>query len=161
MRVTLPLLLAATLTLTGCARVSESRINPLNWFGNAQPSAMTPTNERRPLTPAGGKTRIVDSRGAIQSITAVTLERTTEGAIVRATGLASTLGQFNAELVETSKENGVLTLIFRIETATANTAPASAYARQVTAAYAMSFNDLQDVRTIQVQSATNARSVSR
>ncbi len=161
MRNSLPLLLAATLTVTGCARISDSRINPLNWFGNSQPSAMTTSGERRPLTPIGGKSRVVDSRGAIQSITELTLERTSEGAIVRATGLASTLGQFNAELVETARESSVLTLTFRIEAATTNTAPASAHARQVTAAYALSVNDLQDVRTIRVQSATNARSVSR
>ncbi|WP_458790630.1 hypothetical protein [Yoonia sp. MH D7] len=160
MRITLPLLLAATLTVTGCATISDSRVNPLNWFSPSQPSMVTSSGERRPLTPAGGKTRIVDSRGAIQSITDLTLERTSEGAIVRASGLASTLGQFNAELVETAQQNGVLTLTFRIESA-GNAAIGSAYSRQVTAAYALSSNDLQEIRTIQVQSATNARSVSR
>lgn len=161
MRMTLPLLLVATLTVTGCARVSESRLNPLNWFGNSQAAPLNTATPLRPLTPSGQKTQVVDSRGAIQSISTLTLERTPDGAIIRATGIASTQGQFNAQLVPVSTDNGVLTLIFRIEAVAAPQTNSSTYSRQVTTARTVSFADLQDIRTILVQSATNARSVSR
>uniref|UniRef100_UPI0040478F74 hypothetical protein n=1 Tax=Yoonia sp. TaxID=2212373 RepID=UPI0040478F74 len=115
----------------------------------------------RPLTPENRKTRVVDSRGTIASVSALVLERTSNGAIVRATGIASTQGQFNAQLVTAGRENGVLTFAFRIETTSGATAPTSAFARQVTVARQLSFAELQDIRTIRVQAATNTRSVSR
>tara|TARA_R110002051_G_scaffold25371_9_gene61999 strand:+ start:1658 stop:2143 length:486 start_codon:yes stop_codon:yes gene_type:complete len=161
MRVTLPLILAATLTATGCAQISQSRINPFNWFGPSQSVPVTATGELRPLTPANRKTRVVDSRGAIATVSALVLERTSDGAIVRATGIASTLGQFNAQLVTVGRENGVLTLAFRIETAASSNVPTSAFARQVTVARQLSTAELQDIRTIRVQGATNTQSVSR
>ena len=161
MRVTLPLILAATLTATGCAQISQSRINPLNWFGPSQSTPVTASGALRPLTPENRKTRVVDSRGAIATVSALVLERTSNGAIVRATGIASTQGQFNAQLVTVGRENGVLTFAFRIETTSGATAPTSAFARQVTVARQLSFAELQDIRTIRVQAATNTRSVSR
>lgn len=161
MRMTLPLLLAATLTVTGCARVSESRLNPLNWFGHSQAAPLNAAAPLRPLTPSGQKTQVVDSRGAIQSISTLVLERTPDGAIIRATGISSTQGQFNAQLVPVSTDNGVLTLIFRIEAVATPQTNSSTYSRQVTAARTILFADLQGIRSILVKSATNARSVSR
>lgn len=161
MRVTLPLLLCAALTVTGCARVSQSKLNPLNWFGNSQPSAMTSAEERRPLVPENRGTKVVDTRGAISEVSTLVIEKTPDGALIRATGVASTQGQFNAQLVPVSNEGGTLTLSFRIEAATGFSGTNSAYSRQVTVARFMSLRDLSGVRTIRVQGATNARSASR
>lgn len=161
MRMTLPLLLCATLTITGCARVADSRLNPLNWFGGSQPSAMTSTGELRPLVPVNRATKVVDSRGNIAEVTELEVDKTAEGALVRATGVSSTQGQFNAQLVPVSNEGGILTLAFRIEAAAGFTGTNSAFSRQVTVARALSLGELAGVRTIRVQGATNARSAAR
>ncbi|MFT5629762.1 MAG: hypothetical protein ACI9HB_000924 [Gammaproteobacteria bacterium] len=160
MRVSLPLMLCAALATTGCARVAESRMNPLNWFGKSTSAPLTASGELRPLVPTKRATRLVDGRGGIQSVTGLAIEKTPNGAIVRATGVASTQGQFNAQLVPVSNEGGVLTLVFRIE-GVANAATNAAFSRQVTVARVLTFADLTGVRTIRVQSATNQRSASR
>ena len=160
MRVSLPLLLCAALAVTGCARVADSRMNPLNWFGTSTSAPLTASGELRPLVPANRTTRVVDGRGSIQSVTAMGIEKVPNGAIVRATGVASTHGQFNAQLVPVSNEGGVLTLAFRIE-GVANAGTNTAFSRQVTAARVLTFAELAAVRTIRVQSATNQQSASR
>lgn len=161
MRVTLPLLLCATLTVSGCARVSESKLNPLNWFGNSQPANVSSDGTLRPLVPENRATKVVDTRGAIEQVSTLVVEKTPEGALIRATGVASTQGQFNAQLVPVSNAGGTLTLAFRIQAATEASGVTTAYSRQVTVARFMSFNELADVRTIVVQGATNARSAAR
>lgn len=160
MRVSLPLLLCATLAVTGCARIADSRLNPLNWFGQPTSAPLTASGEIRPLVPANRTTRVVDGRGAIQSVTGLVIEKAPNGAIVRATGVASTQGQFNAQLVPVSNESGTLTLVFRIE-GVANAPTNSAFSRQVTVARVLTFTDLAGVRTIRVQSATNQMSSRR
>ena len=160
MRVSLPLILCAVIAVTGCARVADSRMNPLNWFGKSTSAPLTASGEIRPLVPTNRATRAVDDRGAIQSVTGLAIEKTPNGAIVRATGIASTQGQFNAQLVPVSNEGAVLTLAFRIE-GVANAGTNSAFSRQVTVARVLTLADLAGVRTIRVQSATNQRSASR
>lgn len=160
MRVSLPLMFCAALATTGCARVADSRMNPLNWFGKSTSAPLTASGELRPLVPTNRATRLVDGRGGIQSVAGLVIEKTPNGTIVRATGVASTQGQFNAQLVPVSNENGVLTLVFRIE-GVANAATNAAFSRQVTVARVLTFAELAGVRTIRVQSATNQRSASR
>ncbi len=161
MRVSLPLMICAALATTGCARLADSRINPLNWFGSSQSAPVTASGELRPLVLASRTTEVTDQRGAIQQVTGLAIERTPSGAIVRATGVASTQGQFNAQLVEVSNTGGVLTFAFRIEAAAGFSGQNSTFSRQVTVARALSANDLAGVRTIRVQGSTNQRSASR
>lgn len=160
MRVSLPLLLCATLVVTGCARITGSRLNPINWFGQSTSAPLTASGELRPLIPANRAVQVVDGRGAIQSVTGLVIEKTPNGAIVSASGVASTQGQFNAQLVPVSNEGGTLTLAFRIEGAT-NAATNTAFSRQVTVARVLTFADLTGVGTIRVQSATNQMSSRR
>ena len=160
MRVFLPLILCAVIAVTGCARVADTRMNPLNWFEKSTSAPLTASGKIRPLVPTNRATRVVDGRGAIQSVTGLAIEKTPNGAIVRATGIASTQGQFNAQLVSVSNEGGVLTLAFRIE-GVGNAGTNSAFSRQVIVARVLTFADLAGVRTIRVQSATNQRSASR
>lgn len=161
MRKQLILTICATLMLTGCARVADSRLNPLNWFGASQPAAnVDQTGNLRPLVTGTGPI-VVDGRGAIDEITDMRVERTAQGAIVRATGVASTQGQFNAQLVPVSNSGGVLVLAFRVE-APAGFAPGgSTFSRQITVARAFSDADLSGINTIRVQGARNARQSRR
>ena len=54
MRKTLPLLLAATLVLTACAGIRDSRVNPFNWFGQSRSERIEPAANTNPLIPRGG-----------------------------------------------------------------------------------------------------------
>ena len=159
MRAPLPLLLCAILTTTGCSRIAESGLNPLNWFGTSQSTVVDASGQLRPLVPAsnGGT---FDQRGGIAEVSSVTLERTPEGAILRATGVASTQGQFNAQLVPVSQQNGVLTLAFRVE-GSANAASGSASSRRITVARLFTKAELAGIRSFVVQGARNSRSIRR
>jgi hypothetical protein len=162
MRMTLPLLLCATISATGCARVTESRFNPLNWFGNSQAAAAATANgERRPLVPATALRSIVDQRALIDSVTALQVDRLPGGAIVTATGIASTQGQFNAQLVPVSSSGGTLTLEFRVAVPAGFEAIGTPASRQITAALNLGQDALAGIRTIRVQGARNARTSSR
>ena len=102
------------LMLSGCARLAESRLNPVNWFGRSAPVvATTPDGELRPLVPVG-EGLAVETRAVIDQIVEMQIEPTRSGAILRATGLAATQGFYNAELVLAGSENGDLTYDFRV-----------------------------------------------
>lgn len=151
------------LTVAGCARLADSRINPLNWFGRSAPvaSATSQTEAPRPLIPRSRGVQIVDGRSLIHSVTALSIDRTPSGAIIRATGEADSQGQFNAELVLVSAENGALIYDFRIERPAGYQAQGSSNSRVITAAATLSAAELQGVRSIRVQAANNARSTRR
>jgi len=151
---------AILMTLTGCARVAESRFNPLNWFGSSQAAPAPQDTELRPLVPQTRTTIEVDNRPLITTVSTMTIDRTTTGAIVRATGVAPTQGFFNAELVSRGIENGVLTLDFRAQAPADFGADGSVRSRQISAAYILDRAELASIRSVRVQGATDAR-VSR
>ncbi|WP_375281796.1 hypothetical protein [Pseudooctadecabacter sp.] len=153
---------ALLMTLTGCARIADSRLNPLNWFGASTSAPAAPqTSEVRPLVPEGRTTVVIDNRQLVTSVSTLVVDRTTTGAIVRAAGVAPTQGFFNAELVPVGIENGVLTLDFRAMAPTGFAATGSARSRTITAAYIMEMSEVSAVRSVRVQAATNARVTRR
>ncbi len=159
------MLRAATLTiclalgLTGCARLADSRINPLNWFGRSASVAATPET-RGPLVPSGGVV-VVDNRALIETVTDLRIERKPGGAIVRATGIAATQGYFNAQLVLTGIEGGVARYDFRVEAPAGYEAVGSVGSRRITAAVTLGSSELAGIRSIEVRGATNAQRSSR
>ncbi len=162
MRPALPLLLCISIAATGCSQISQSRLNPLNWFGASQPAAnVDAAGNRRPLVTSNMVTQVVDGRIAIDSVDALEVNRTADGAIVRATGTAATQGAFNAQLVPISRDGGTLTLVFRVEVPQGFQPQGPTRTRQVTVARVLSANDLIGVRTIRVQGARNARASRR
>lgn len=147
--------------LGGCARLSESRVNPFNWFGNdrgALAQTASPSAEQRPLVPANRQVTVIDQRSLIETISVLSIERTPSGALVRATGLAPTPGYYNGELVRTGIENGVLSLAFRAQRPAEPQLGPNDRARQITAALALSQAELSGIRSIRVEAAQNARS---
>ena len=152
---------AVLLTLSGCARISDSRLNPFNWFGNSTEATAVAPADRRPLVPEGRRVAIVDSRPMVQTITALSIDRAPSGAIVRATGVAPTQGYFNAELVEVGISNGVLMLEFRAQAPTGFQAQGSARSREINAGYIIDTTTLAGIRSVRVQAATNARTSGR
>lgn len=158
-----PILLgsAIVLTLSGCARISDSPLNPFNWFGNSREAVVVDPADRRPLVPEGRRVVITDARQLVTQVTALTVDRTATGAVVRATGLAPSQGFFNAELVNAGVANGVLTLNFRAQAPAGFEAIGTPRSRQITAAYVISSTDLAGIRTVRVQAAENARTSGR
>ena len=147
----LPLILALAVALPGCARLAESRLNPLNWFGPSVPSAA-----QGPLVPEGAAATY-DLRQPVAQVTDLAVEPTVSGAILRATGVAPGQGWFNAQLVETAREGGLVTYEFRLE------APATPRGGQQTITVARSIDaaDLAGVSVIRVQGQQNAREARR
>lgn len=154
-----PVLLIAALATSGCARLAESRINPLNWFGGsrvAEPS----TGPLEPLVPAN-RDGLFDGRSLVAEIVSVSLDRTPDGGILRASGRATSQGWFNAELVLTGVEGGVATFAFRAEAPSGFSGTGSASSRLITAATTLSLSELSGVRSLRVQGAGNSRTVRR
>ena len=152
---------AVLLTLSGCARISDSRLNPFNWFGGSREATAPEPVEIRPLVPERRITQIVDGRQMVSSVTALRVDRAPSGAIVRATGVAPTQGFYNAELVDAGVNNGVLLLEFRAQAPSGFEAEGTARSRQINAAYVIDAADLSGIRTVRVQAASNARTSAR
>lgn len=153
---TLPLLLCAALTVSACSRIADSRLNPLNWFGQATVSAPRDASGNiRPLVEPGARTQVIDQRMLVDVINSIDIARSPDGGIVTASGLAP-IGAFNAQLVPVSQDGGTLTLAFRIEQAGQRGG-----AQIVTAATLLSSAELAGVRLIVVQAQRNNASVRR
>jgi hypothetical protein len=137
--------------LGGCARLKESRFNPLNWFGQARVAEVTTLY----VTPE-------DPRALVAQVTTLKVEPYPGGAIVRATGVPPTQGYWDAELVaQPLDENGRLVFEFRVFPPPEPVAAGTPYSRQITVAAALSTIALQGVSTIVVQGAGNALSAGR
>ncbi len=153
---------AVLFTLSGCARLAESPINPVNWFGNSQeaPVAAT-TSATRPLVDQSRRTIVVDQRALVQTVDSLVIDRKASGAIVRASGTAPTQGYYNAQLVNAGVSNGVLTLQFRAQAPSGFEGEGTARSRLINAAYVIDSADLAGIRTVRVESATNVRTTAR
>lgn len=154
------LILSVAAVTTGCARLSDSRLNPLNWFANSSDETAVAPEDIRPLVPSNRHVLVGDARPMIQTVTSLSIERVPAGALVRATGVAATQGSFNAQLVEAGRANGVLTLNFRVEVPQGFEAIGSQPSREVTVVKQLTTQDLTGIRSIRVQAASNSR-VSR
>jgi len=153
---------AVLLTLSGCAQISDSRFNPLNWFGSStEVAAVDQNGVQRPLIPARQRQIVFDNRALVQSITSMNVDRSPTGAIVRAVGVAQTQGYFNAELINRGVQNGVLILEFRAQAPMGLEVPGTSRSRQISAAYVVEGGDLASIQSVRVQSATNARTSRR
>lgn len=152
-----PLLAAVALTLTlgACGWASQSRLNPLNWFGSS---------EEATLEPASGYVVEQDNRPLVAAVTDMSVDRNPGGAIVRAEGLTATQGWWDAELVPENDGravNGVLTFRFVIAPPRTTTRVSTDASRAVTAAASLSMFDLDGVNSIVVQGAQNQRIARR
>ena len=151
-------LLAGSLALGGCARVSESRLNPFNWFGTSEEGPAT-------LAPRGGYvSSVIDNRALVGSVTELEITRTQGGALVVATGLAPTPGWWDAELVAetgTPAEDGTLRYAFRVAEPGAPIPAGPPPARELTAAVFLSNQSLEGVRQIVVIGQANSRAIRR
>lgn len=156
------------MTISGCSILSDIPLNPLDWFGSSEEETAQAEGETevatvtpRPLVDRSNTPAVVDGRALVQSVEGLTVDQTTTGAIVRANGIAPAQGYFNAQLVNAGVENGVLTLEFRAQAPAGTPQQGSPRSRRIDAAYVIDNPDLLAIRSIRVQSATNARASAR
>lgn len=159
MRHKLTLILCLGLMLAGCARLAESRLNPLNWFGRSAPVVAT-TADGAPV-PLVTATAAQDTRVLIDQIVEMQIEQTSSGAILRATGLAATQGFYNAELVLAAAEDGNVIYDFRVAAPEGFEAIGTEASRRITVALDLSVAELAGIRSVAVRGAQNARESRR
>lgn len=172
MRKTIPFLLAVTFGLGACSTISESRVNPLNWFGKSRSEPVAQVESTNPLIPKGGglfsNKRTADAiyeGRPFEQVTNLTIERVPGGAIIRATGLAARQGiyavQLTPENIEELPVDGVLTYRLEGVRPTAQTAIGAKPTREVIAARHVTDQQLAGVRRIRVEGQLNAQVARR
>lgn len=172
MRKTLLVLSAATLALSACAGIRESRVNPFNWFGQSREAPVAEAENTNPLIPRGSslfsRSRAdvdVYAGRPFEQVTNITVERIPGGAIIRATGLAARQGIYEVQLTPENEEieavEGVLT--FRLEgiRPTRATPVGTRPTREVVAAFRVTDKQLVGVRQIRVEGELNAQVTRR
>lgn len=164
-------LIASGLVLTllgGCATISESRFNPLNWFGSSEPTPVATAADGSAvivlptLSPRKGYPELIDTRPLAPQITDVQVVRSASGAIVTATALVPSLGYYDAQLVR-AESDSASTLVFdyRLRPPQKTVGTGNAAQRRIPAAYSLSTPELAGIRTIIVRGANGARQVRR
>ncbi len=134
--------------LAGCAGLSNSRINPLNWFKPRDKTYASFSIEK----PA-------DPRPLIEMIVDMHIEKLPSGALVRATGRAATQGYWLAELVVNEvDEKGILVIDFRAVPAAAGAAVSTPRSREITAAVSLRADTLASAKRIILRGAQNEKS---
>ncbi|WP_407493387.1 hypothetical protein [Pseudooceanicola sp. MF1-13] len=159
MRKTLPLVLMAAMVLASCGRLADTRLNPFNWFGRAESRALN-AGDRNPLIPrrsALAAAAPVDNRGAIGTITGLSVERLPNGAIVRATAVADMQGAHSIALRRIEGDDIPDDMARYAFVGVQPRGPQGTQAsRTVTAATRLTDQDLLLVRRIEVVGANNA-----
>jgi len=152
-RIKTPLLavLAATMTLSACGRVADSRLNPLNWFGRESVE-----------TVAANAEVITDGRQLVDQVTELAVDATPEGAIIRAVGLPPVQGFWDAELVRVESADPSLAVYeFRVLPPLVRRAQSTPQSREIIAGAALSNRQLASIRSIVVRGQRSQRSVNR
>ncbi len=138
--------------VASCARVSESRLNPLNWFGRSQ-SAQVVTADPN-----------ADPRRLVDQVLSLRVEQVPGGAIIRAVGLPNRQGYYDAALLPVGREaaqNGVLNYELRASTPIDRTRVGTQQSRELVVGRFVSTQTLDGVSQIRVSGAGNALIVRR
>lgn len=152
--------LVCAVALGGCARLADSRLNPVNWFASGGGAAVaSDPAERRALVPADAVRVSVDARLPVTELLSASLDRTSGGAILRATGRTDSPGWFNAELVLVNVEGRTATYAFRADPPRTGRVAGGAGARLITAAKELTVGELSGLAAIRVQGATGSRTI--
>jgi len=160
--------------LAGCGGFRDSRINPRNWFGRstARPrsTGAASTGGGNPLIPEDDGSifrrrnrEVVYPGTPVDQVTALAVERTSDGAIIRATGRTLRQGAFDVRLVPEQPENAPVggVLSFELQAVQPSDTPQGpARTRQVQTGVFVSNQTLEQVSQISVRGLRNER-VSR
>lgn len=149
-------LLAGVLALSthaSCGTLSDSWINPFNWFGQDEEVQATPPTV----------VHVADRRPLVDQIVSVRMERVPGGAILHAVGLPPYQGYWGTALMEDAARSTPARRIFlfRIVPPRQAVRVSTPQSREVSAARFLSDQALEGVREVQVLGALNARAVGR
>ena len=154
MKRTVVSLLVVAVSVSACGSIRDSRMNPLNWFGESRSQAPT----------LGQISDTIDNRALVARISGLSVENTSSGAIVRAEGQTPSAGWWDAELIPENfgrPVDGVLTFRF-VAAAPREPVPGTSEAlRTLTAAYALSQAQLDVTSSIVVTGGENSRRARR
>lgn len=144
--------LAICLTVTACGTIRDSRLNPFNWFGRDRAQTIEVTDEAL----------LRDPRPFVANVISLQVDKTPEGAIIRAVGLPQLQGYWDAVLLEVDRDNPeTLTYEFRVAPPPFQTRQSTQRSREIIVARAVSNTRLSRVRTITVIGQGNRRAVRR
>jgi hypothetical protein len=173
MRKPIPVLLATSLFLAGCAQWSDSRVNPGNWFGNSRSAPVEAVDGEaigNPLIPQRRRSILsrpeaVDTSVLIPDITELRVERTSTGATIYATGVATRQGAYGSSLrldpVDENTKSDVLSFTFRVLYPPNPTATGPERSRTIREARSLSDRELRGIRLIRVKGAQSQRETRR
>jgi hypothetical protein len=157
------ILIVASLVLSGCARIQESRFNPFNWFSRSErvEDVVEGTN---PLIPTAEARSLFASRPdaydgiAIDAIASIRLDPTPGGAILLAFGASAAQGAYDVRLVrdETEEDEDILAYDFKLRLPE-RPRPGP---QRIVAAQTLTKQDLATVKEIHVR-AGKARKIIR
>ena len=149
------LALVASVAVTGCARIADSRFNPFNWFGNSQ-------SEQTTLIPGDAEPVVLGRAGTpIATVSAMDIDRMPGGAIITAEGITQTQGFWEPKLVEAESDDPrIVILDFEVQRPYRPHPAGAVPTRTVSAAQYLSDVRLRGVNQIIVRGAENQR-VSR
>jgi hypothetical protein len=157
--------------LAGCGGFRQSRINPRNWFGRStsrpRNTVAASADGSNPLIPERedsifrrSNREEVYAGTPVDQITALSVERTSDGAIIHVTGQPMRQGAFDVRLIPEQDEDapvgGVLSYqLFAIQPSDTPQGPARA--RQVQAGVVVSNQTLERVTAVRVRGLRNER----
>ena len=168
MRVSLSLILAASLATSAC-----SQLNPRTWFGQARAEANTaPQEEINPLIPERAQSIFRANADAdayagtpVAQVTDLRIDPVPGGAILRATGTTATQGAFDVQLTPENEDlvptDGILRFRLEAQTPSNRRVVGSEATRRVVAALALSDQELRNVRRIEVIGVENRQIIAR
>ncbi|GAA3873321.1 hypothetical protein [Celeribacter arenosi] len=152
--------------LSGCGGdFRNSKVNPLNWFGQREQTQTLDAEGRvvrvlPTLAPRKGYPAFVDTRAFAPSITALDFLRTATGSVLSVTTVVPTLGYADAALVPVEHDDGsILILEFRLRAPKDVPGIGSVSQREITVARAISNQELAQLTQIQIRSASGVRTL--
>ncbi|TNF19979.1 MAG: hypothetical protein EP318_12945 [Rhodobacteraceae bacterium] len=170
MRKTVLASLVLAMGLSGCSGVRDSGLNPFNWFGGSTSRKVVAEPQETEVNPLIPKRRsLLEKRPdppyagtLVQDVTEVHARRTPGGAVLEVTGVLRSLGGHDLRLVEQDDNDPTtLTYEFLAVQNPAGQGVGTPHVRTVTAALALTDQELDGVRVITVISETNRRTVRR
>ncbi|MGV6848993.1 MAG: hypothetical protein ACWA5A_11510 [Marinibacterium sp.] len=154
----LAMAVAIALAPAGCGRKNRAA-------ANTEPTA----SQLNPLLPPKADKiaarNAPDTGGAtIDTITALNVESTVEGAIVRAEGIAARQGAYDARLIpdpDGPDREGVLAFTFKVHYPPKQTGAGPVATRTILVARDLNARELRGIRTIRVSATDNSREARR
>jgi len=164
-----PLLLCSALILAGCGGggLSDSWVNPGNWFGQSRSEAISADGTVNPLIP---KQNVLtrkknDYQGTpVAQIKNLRIERKPGGAIIHVVGVSDSIGYYDVRLQQDNDGlpvDGVLSYTLKAVRSENVIRGGGEAARQINAARYISDQELASARTIVIKGALNQISTRR